>query len=66
MLQRKLESVKAAYNQHNIEVLINFYKQSSKLDLLYKIVRTFDLKELKEFIVTGDKLEAPKPVKLLK
>ncbi|QEC68714.1 bifunctional (p)ppGpp synthetase/guanosine-3',5'-bis(diphosphate) 3'-pyrophosphohydrolase [Panacibacter ginsenosidivorans] len=64
ILQRKLEGMGAAYNQHNIDVLVDFYKVTSQLDLFYNIsVKHTDLKELKEFHVLGDKLEAPKPIK---
>src|SRR5581483_2129448 len=63
-LQRKLESIGAAFNQHNIDELVNFYKEHSQLDLFYNIaIKHNDLKELKEFHVHGDKLEPPKPVK---
>jgi len=61
-LQKKLEGLGAAYNQHNIEELVHFYKQPSSLDLLYKIAtKSIDLRELKDFHVLGDKLEHPKP-----
>ncbi|CAN5638668.1 RelA/SpoT family protein [soil metagenome] len=63
-LQRKLEGMGAAYNQHNIDVLVDFYKVISQLDLFYNIsIKHTDLKELKEFHVLGDKLEAPKLIK---
>ncbi|WP_153801007.1 RelA/SpoT family protein [Foetidibacter luteolus] len=62
--QRKLEGMGAAFNQHNIEELVNFYKLPSQLDLFYNIaIKQNDLKELKEFNLLGDKLEAPKPQK---
>jgi GTP pyrophosphokinase len=65
-LQKKLEGMKAAYSNYNTELLTNFYKQPSSLDLFYNIaVKVIDLKELKEFTVHGDKLELPKPVKPL-
>ena len=65
-LQRKLEGMGAAVSQHNMEELAAFYKVNSSLDLLYDIaVKKIDLKELKEFGVHGDKLVAPKPVKLV-
>ena len=36
----------------------------SHLDLFYQVaVKNIDLKEMKEFKVMGDKIEAPKPVK---
>lgn len=64
-LQRKLEGIGASMSYSNLEELSNFYKTGSSLDLLYDIaVKKIDLKELKEFTVHGDKLIAPKPVKL--
>jgi guanosine-3',5'-bis(diphosphate) 3'-pyrophosphohydrolase len=64
-LQRKLEGIGAAVNQHNIDELVGYYKLNSPLDLYYGIaVKNIDLKEIKEFKVSGDKLEAPKPVRL--
>lgn len=64
ILQRKLDGMSAGFHQHNIDELVTFYKLPSQLDLFYNIaVKQIDLKELKEFHVLGDKLEAPKPVK---
>ena len=64
--QRKIEGMGAAFNQHNIDELVGFYKVNSPLDLFYNIaVKTIDLKELKEFHISGDKLEHPKPVKTI-
>jgi GTP pyrophosphokinase len=64
ILQRKIESMGAAYNQHNLETLEHFYKLTSQLELFYRIAtKVIDLKELKDFQVLGDKLEPPKPVK---
>jgi guanosine-3',5'-bis(diphosphate) 3'-pyrophosphohydrolase len=63
-LQRKLEGMGAAFNQHNADVLAAFYKLQSPLDLYYQIsIKAIDLKELKDFQVLGDKLEPPKPPK---
>ncbi|MBM3416989.1 MAG: bifunctional (p)ppGpp synthetase/guanosine-3',5'-bis(diphosphate) 3'-pyrophosphohydrolase [Bacteroidetes bacterium] len=65
-LQRKLEGVGAAFTQHNIDELVHWYKLPSNLDLFYQVaVKNIDLKELKDFKVTGDRIEAPKPVKQL-
>ncbi len=65
-LQRKLESMGAAYSHHNIEELVQFYKLTSPLDLHYRIAtKNIDLRELKEFHVLGDKLEIPRPKPLL-
>ena len=64
-VQRKIEGMGAAFNQHNIDELWTYYKLNSALDLFYQVaVKNIDLKELKEFNVFGDKLEAPKPVKV--
>ncbi len=64
LLERKLEHIKASASQHNINELVQFYKQPSPLDLYYQVaVKNIDLKELKQFHVLGDKLEPPKPVK---
>ncbi|RYY65158.1 MAG: bifunctional (p)ppGpp synthetase/guanosine-3',5'-bis(diphosphate) 3'-pyrophosphohydrolase, partial [Chitinophagaceae bacterium] len=65
ILQRKLEGMGAAMSQSNLEELASFYKLNSSLDLLYEIaIKKIDLKELKEFTVYGDKIQAPKPVKI--
>jgi GTP diphosphokinase / guanosine-3',5'-bis(diphosphate) 3'-diphosphatase len=63
-VQRKLESVGASLNQHNIDELVHWYKLTSHLDLFYQVaIKNIDLKEIKEFKVVGDKIEAPRPVK---
>jgi GTP diphosphokinase / guanosine-3',5'-bis(diphosphate) 3'-diphosphatase len=64
-LQKKIEGIGGSYSQHNIDEITNYYKLSSSLDLFYNIaVKSIDLKELKDFQVSGDKLEAPKPVRI--
>ena len=64
-LQRKLEGMGAAFTQHNIDELVQWYKLPSNLDLFYQVaVKNIDLKELKEFKVLGDKIEAPRPLKI--
>lgn len=65
VLQKKVEGMGAAYDKANIEVLVQYYKTSSALDLWYAIAKkNIDLKELKEFVVIGDRLEAPKPLRI--
>jgi GTP diphosphokinase / guanosine-3',5'-bis(diphosphate) 3'-diphosphatase len=65
ILQKKLEGIGAANSVTNMEELCQFYKIQSTLDLLYDIAtKKIDLKELKEFTVHGDKLMAPKPIKI--
>jgi GTP pyrophosphokinase len=64
VLQRKVENMGAAFNQHNVDILTSFYKLQSPLDLYYQIsIKGIDLKELSEFHVLGDKLEPPKPIR---
>ena len=63
-LQRKLEGMGASMSQGNMEELAVFYKVNSSLDLLYDIsVKKIDLKELKEFTLSGEKLVPPKIIK---
>lgn len=63
-VQRKLEGIGAAFNSQNIDELVAFYKLVAPLELYYQVsIKNIDLKELKEFKVLGDKIEAPKPVK---
>jgi guanosine-3',5'-bis(diphosphate) 3'-pyrophosphohydrolase len=65
-VQRKLESMGAGFNQHNIEELVQWYKLPSHLDLFYQVaVKNIDLKEIKDFKVIGDRIESPKPVKII-
>jgi GTP pyrophosphokinase len=52
-------------SQHNIDELVQWYKLASHLDLFYQVaIRNIDLKDLKDFKVIGDKIDAPKPVKI--
>ena len=63
--QRKLEGAGVSFSQHNIDELVQWYKLSSNLDLFYQIaVKNIDLKDLKDFKILGDKIEAPRPLKL--
>jgi GTP diphosphokinase / guanosine-3',5'-bis(diphosphate) 3'-diphosphatase len=64
ILQRKLDNLGASMSDANYNELTAFYKLPSALDLFYQVaVKNIDLKELKDFKVLGDKLEAPKPLK---
>ncbi|MEP6674979.1 MAG: bifunctional (p)ppGpp synthetase/guanosine-3',5'-bis(diphosphate) 3'-pyrophosphohydrolase [Ferruginibacter sp.] len=66
ILQRKLEGMGASMHAQNLDELATFYKTGSSLDLLYDIaIKKIDLKELKEFTLLGDKLVAPKPIKVI-
>ncbi|HEX6333846.1 MAG TPA: RelA/SpoT family protein, partial [Flavisolibacter sp.] len=64
-VQRKLESLGVAFNHHNIEEIINYYKLPAPLELYYQVaIKSIDLKELKEFKISGETLEAPRPVRI--
>lgn len=67
---RKLDHIGVPPSQHNLNELCAFYKLPSPLDLFYGIaVGSIDLKSLKTFTVTGDKIfqpekeSKPEPVK---
>ena len=64
ILQKKLDAIGGMMTQHNMEELASFYKLNSSLDLLYDIaIKKIDLKELKDFTASGDRLFLPKPIK---
>jgi GTP pyrophosphokinase len=65
-LRRKLDHMKVPLSQYNVNELIHYFKKQSPLDLYYAIaVGALDLKELKNFMVHGDKLQhIAKEVKL--
>ena len=61
ILQRKLDGMNAVWSHPNLEEIAEFYKVQSTLELMYEIaIKKIDLKELKEFTVSGDKIFAPK------
>jgi guanosine-3',5'-bis(diphosphate) 3'-pyrophosphohydrolase len=62
--QRKLEQLGLAYDLQNIDVLTQYFKQSSHLEFYFKVAnKTIDLKDTRDIPVHGDRLELPKPVK---
>ncbi|MFM8711407.1 MAG: ACT domain-containing protein, partial [Sphingomonadales bacterium] len=66
IVQRKLEGLGASVSVANIDELVQWYKLGNQLDFYYQVaVKGIDLKDLKEFKVVGDRIEAPKPVKAL-
>lgn len=66
LLQRKLEQLGASFDVHNVDVLMLHHKLPSHLELFYQVaIKAIDLKELKEFALHGDKLELPKPAKVV-
>ncbi|MCD6013610.1 MAG: RelA/SpoT family protein [Flavipsychrobacter sp.] len=57
-LRRKLDHLKVPMSPHNLNELMHFFKKSSSLDLWYGIaVGNIDLKDLRNFVVHGDKLQ---------
>ncbi|HEY9361691.1 MAG TPA: bifunctional (p)ppGpp synthetase/guanosine-3',5'-bis(diphosphate) 3'-pyrophosphohydrolase, partial [Chitinophagaceae bacterium] len=65
-LQKKLEGIHASFSQYNIDELVGWFKLNSPLDLFYQIaIKNIDLKEIKDLKVHGDKIEIPKPVKIM-
>ncbi len=64
-LQRKFEGMGVTMYQGNIEAIAQFYKLQSNLELFYQIaIKNIDLRELRDFKVHGDRLEAPQPVRI--
>ncbi len=64
ILQKKLDAIGGKITQHNLEELAAYYKLHSSLDLLYEIaIKKIDLKEIKDFTASGDRLFFPKPAK---
>jgi len=60
MLQRKLEHMGAKMSQPNLNELCHYFRKPSPLDLYYAIaVGSIELKELKDFVVNGGKIQAP-------
>lgn len=61
-LERKLSAMGAACGNPNFELLAEHYRLPSTLELFYRIaIRSIDLKDLKEFRVSGDRLDPPRP-----
>lgn len=60
-LERKLKSLKVPLNNENMQVLVNFYKVPSSLDLCYNIAtQQIDLGKIKNLNIVGHQLEIPK------
>jgi GTP pyrophosphokinase len=59
--EKKLQNIGVKLSPYNIDLLVEFYKAQSPLDLFYRIAtKQIDLRDLKEFEVRGDKLELKK------
>jgi GTP diphosphokinase / guanosine-3',5'-bis(diphosphate) 3'-diphosphatase len=67
IVKRKLDHLGLPLSQHNINELCLHYKKQSPLDVYYSVaVGNIDLKELKEFTITGDKLQHPVKIQEVK
>lgn len=67
VLERKLSQLKANFTNDNINVLTNFYKAPSSMDLFYGIAKgTINLNELKQLKNVGGGLEIPRVEKVAK
>jgi len=59
-LKRKLDHLGVPMSQHNLNELCLHFKKQSPLDVYYAIaVGSIDLKELKDFLIHGDKIQHP-------
>jgi len=64
ILERKLKQYKVPLSSENLQVLINFFKVPSALDLYYNIATNqLDLGKLKSLHISGHSLEIPKAEK---
>lgn len=64
-LIRKLEHLKVRPEQQMLHELSNHFKYASPTDFFYAIAKgSFDMRELAQFTVHGDKLVAPEPPKV--
>jgi len=62
MLEKKLASMGVPASQANLNELMQYFHQNALLDFYYQIaIKAIDLKELKHFVVNGERLELPKP-----
>ena len=63
ILKEKFGSIGASYSSYNIEVLVQYFKMPSPLELFYQIsIHKIDLEALSSFQINADKLELPKPL----
>ncbi len=54
IVQRKLENYGAVYNQHNIDILVAYYKLSSSLEFFYQVaVKNIDSKRAQGISFAG-------------
>lgn len=64
ILARKLDHMKVPASQQNLHEIANYFNYPSPTDLLYSVaIGGFDVRDLAQFTVLGDKLIAPEPVR---
>jgi guanosine-3',5'-bis(diphosphate) 3'-pyrophosphohydrolase len=64
ILDRKLRQLKANFNGENVQLLANYYKKNSILDLYYDIANDkVELSKLKGLKIIGGNFEMPRPEK---
>ncbi|MBL7755392.1 MAG: bifunctional (p)ppGpp synthetase/guanosine-3',5'-bis(diphosphate) 3'-pyrophosphohydrolase [Chitinophagaceae bacterium] len=64
ILARKLDHMKVPASQQNLHEIANYFNYHSPTDLLYSVaIGGFDVRDLAQFTVQGDKLIAPEPVR---
>lgn len=62
--EKKFANAGIPFSHHNIDEMVSFYKLPSPLDFFYRIaIKEIDLKELKDFVLMGDKIQ---PIKIPK
>lgn len=66
VLVKKLEQQGIPHNQQQMEEIATHFKVNSSLDLYYDIaVKKIDLNEIKDWSYTGDKIQFPRPEKVV-
>lgn len=60
LVEKKLKAMKVSFDDKNINEMLHFYHQPSTLEFYFKVARKeIDLKELKDFKITGGRITAP-------
>ncbi|HET8963871.1 MAG TPA: TGS domain-containing protein, partial [Chitinophagales bacterium] len=60
LVEKKLKGMKVSFDDKNVNEMLRFYHQPSSLEFYFKVARKeIDLKELKDFKITGGRITAP-------
>ncbi len=60
VLEKRMKGIKAQFNDRNIQVLMEYYRQPTSMELYYRIAtKDISLKELKDFTLHVGKLVPP-------